>query len=984
MEKYQFTEAEQKVLETLPQAIAVYQFVDKKVVTLTLSQGFLELFGYTDPKEAYYDMDHDMYKDTHPDDVARIADAAYRFATETEVYDVIYRTKNKENNKYKIVHANGKHVFLENGVRLAYVWYFDEGEYIENGTSQNNNLSKALNNALHRESFLNNVRYDYLTGLPSVALFFEEAEEGKKKIKESGKEVAYVFFDFSGMKHYNHKYGFSKGDEYLKEFAHILAEEFGSEECCRFGQDHFGAYCKEEEVEEKVQRVIEENRKQDEEHHLSIRAGIYTTMIEDIRVSSAFDRAKLACDAIRGEYTSTYNFYDDSLRANALNRQYILDNFKKALEERRIEVHYQPIIRATNGLVCDEEALSRWNDPERGMLKPAEFIPILEESGGIYKLDLYVLEEILKKISLFKSVGLHVVPHSINLSRSDFTKVDMVDEICKRVDAANVEHNLIAIELTESVIGENFDFIKMQIDRFKELGFQVWMDDFGSGYSSLDVLQSIQFNVIKFDMSFMKKLDVNENSKTVLAELIKMISALGIETVCEGVETKEQANFLQSIGCSKFQGFFYCKAISLNEVLTRYETGKQIGFENPKEAHYYEAIGRVNLNDLTISGNEDESFNNYFDVLPMCVIEVNGANINFVRRNRSYFEFIKRYLDIDLPTQEIQFNSIDNLDLDYITQIKNCCTTKQNVYFDRMMPNGDIAHYFLKYVSYNELTKKHAVEMVVLMISSVKEGANYAALARALATDYYNIFYIDLKDESYIEYTSKVGTTELAMEGHGDNFFEVARKNALTIIYKDDLEQFLKVFTKEHILKELEEQGVYTITYRINENNMPVYMNMKIMKMQMNNHLVIGVSAIDSQMRQQEEIDRLKLEAVAYNRIMALAGDYLSLYTINIETNDYIEYRATKEYEKLGISKTGNDFFEGAITNGKKVVYKDDLPSYLSVVNKENILKEIKENGAFALQYRLNLSDKPTPVELGIVKIEEEGKEKLIAGVKLV
>lgn len=984
MEKYQFSVTEQKVLETLPQAIAVYQFVDKKVVTLALSKGFLELFGYDDIKEAYHDMDHDMYKDTHPDDVARIADAAYRFATQTEVYDVIYRTKNKEKNNYKIIHANGKHIFLEDGVRLAYVWYFDEGDYIENGISQSNELSSTLNNALHRESFLNNVRYDYLTGLPSIALFFEQTEEGKKKIKDSGKEVAYAFFDFSGMKHYNHKFGFVKGDEYLKEFAHILAEIFGSEECCRFGEDHFGAYCAEEDISEKVQKVIEDNRNLDKESHLSLRVGIYSTTIEDVPVSVAFDRAKLACNAIRGTYTSSFNFYDDSMRADSMNKQYILDNFKKALEEKWIEVYYQPIVRATNNLVCNEEALSRWKDPEKGILGPNEFVPIIEEAGGLYKLDLYVVEEVLKKMSLFKSVGLHVVPHSINLSRSDFNKVDMVNEISRRVDAAHIDHNLIAIELTESTIGSDFDFIKEQIRRFKELGFQVWMDDFGSGYSSLDVLQSIQFDLVKFDMSFMRKLDENENSKIILTELIKMVSELGMETVCEGIETKEQIRFLQNVGCSKFQGYHYCKPISVETILNRYETGKQIGFENPNESKYYEAIGRVNLNNLTISANDDESFGNYYDDLPMCVVEVNGGNINFIRRNNSYYEFTKRYFGIDLPTQEIEFKSISNLDIEFITQIKKCCKSKQNVFFDRIMPNSDTAHYFLRFVSYNHLTKKYAIEIVVLMITSAKEGVNYAVLAKALATDYYNIFYIDLKDESFVEYTSNVGSTELAEEQHGVNFFEVARNNAKTIIYKEDLDEFLKAFDKENILEELDRQGLYTITYRMYKNNEPVYAIMKIMKMKANNHLVIGVSAIDSQMRQQEEINRLKLEAVAYNRITALAGDYLGLYTIDPDTNQYLKYSTSQAYEQLGLSRTGIDFFDRAVIDGKKVVYKDDLPAYLENVTKENILKEIDENGAFVYQYRLNMDGKPTPVELGVVKIIEDGKDKLIAGVKLI
>lgn len=206
----------------------------------------------------------------------------------------------------------------------------------------------------------------------------------------------------------------------------------------------------------------------------------------------------------------------------------------------------------------------------------------------------------------------------------------------------------------------------------------------------------------------------------------------------------------------------------------------------------------------------------------------------------------------------------------------------------------------------------------------------------------------------------------------------------MTIIYKEDLDEFLKAFDKENILEELDRQGLYTITYRMYKNNEPVYAIMKIMKMKANNHLVIGVSAIDSQMRQQEEINRLKLEAVAFNRITALAGDYLGLYTIDPDTNQYLKYSTSQAYEQLGLSRTGIDFFDRAVVDGKKVVYKDDLPAYLENVTKENILKEIDENGAFVYQYRLNMDGKPTPVELGVVKIIEDGKDKLIAGVKLI
>ena len=216
MEKYQFSDRDREILEGLKLAFAVYQFIDKRVVTLILSDGFCELFGYTDRNQAYYDMDHDMYKATHPDDTARIANAAVCFATgEEETYDVVYRTRTKKDNNYQIIHAFGKHVYTKSGVRLAQVWYNDEGLYSDDYDVNKRVLNKMLNNALHEESLVKQSRYDYLTGLPSMSYFFELAEESKEEFEKNGVKAVLLFFDFNGMKFFNARYGFSEGDKLL-------------------------------------------------------------------------------------------------------------------------------------------------------------------------------------------------------------------------------------------------------------------------------------------------------------------------------------------------------------------------------------------------------------------------------------------------------------------------------------------------------------------------------------------------------------------------------------------------------------------------------------------------------------------------------------------------------------------------------------------------------------------------------------------------
>ena len=521
-----------------------------------------------------------MHKYTHPDDSAWIADAAFRFATEEIPYDVIYRTKKKNTSDYFIIHSIGKHVYTKDGVRLAQVWYTDEGKYCVECSENKSGLNGLLNKALHEESLVKASNFNFLTGLPSMTYFFELAEIGKKTILENGGKPALLFMDLNGMKYYNAKNGFSEGDKLLQEFAHIIADIFHSENCCHISGDHFTVYTNEEGLEDTLHKLFKRCSKLNGENSLPVRAGIYRTSLEDVPVSVACDRAKFACDSIRNTFESSFNYYNYNaeLSDDAERRQYVLSNVDRAISEGWIKVYYQPIVRAVNGHVCDEEALARWIDPVRGFMSPAHFIPYLEDAKLLYKLDINMLEQVLVKMKYQKEHGFNIVPHSVNLSRSDFEACDIVEEVRKRVDASGIGRDMITIEITESVIGNNFDFLKKQIERFRELGFPVWMDDFGSGYSSLDVLSSIKFDLIKFDMIFMRKFEADPKRKIILTELMRMANSLGLDTICEGIETEEQVHFLQEIGCSKLQGFYFSKPIPLEQILEKYKNGTQIGY----------------------------------------------------------------------------------------------------------------------------------------------------------------------------------------------------------------------------------------------------------------------------------------------------------------------------------------------------------------------------------------------------------------------
>ena len=981
MSRYQFSPQERSVLEGLQQAFAVYQFVDMRVATLVLSDGFCRLFGYDDRALAYADMDQDMYKDTHPDDAARIANAAYRFATEGGEYEVIYRTKTKDSSGYRIIHAAGRHVYTESGVRLAQVWYTDEGLYAEGSVTDDSALNRSLSGALRESSVRKASRYDYLTGLPTMTYFFELADAEKTAILRRGGAPALLYLDFSGMKFFNTKHGFAEGDRMLRAFAGILARMFSNESCCRIGADHFAVITEESGLEDRLRQLFRSCREMNNGRSLPVHAGVYRIRAEQhIHISIACDRAKMAYGALRGTYDSAFCYYTRELGEEAANRRYIVENLDRALRENWIQVYYQPIVRATTGKISDEEALSRWNDPVLGTVPPTEFVPALEDARLIHRLDLYVLERVLEKIKLQEARGLYVVPQSVNCSRADFDVCDMVEEIRKRVDAAGVSRDRITIEITESVIGSDFGFMKEQIERFRALGFPVWMDDFGSGYSSLIFLQSIEFDLIKFDMSFMKKLDENRRGRLILAELMRMAGKLGVDTVCEGVETEEQLRFLQEIGCSKLQGYYYDKPRTMESLIEWQTREGRDKFENPAESSYYETVGCMNLYDLSGAAGDESAFRNTFSTLPMGIIEIQSDAARFVRSNQSYRDFVRRFFGFDLSREGSHFEKYSAGFVRHVAE--TCRETGKWSFFDDKMSDGSVVHSYARRIGTNPVNGNVAIAVAVLSVSAPDESETYADIARALASDYYNIYAVDLDTERFIEYSSPVGGEELAVERHGTGFFRAVRRDTMTRVYAADREQFLAVFTKENILRELDRQGVFTTVYRLVDTGRPLYASMKLTRMQPGgNRIILGVSIIDSQMKQAEADARVRRERLTLGRIAALSGNYIAIYSVDPATLHYVEYSASADFEDYGLAKEGDDFFNRTLAEAPGTVDAEYLPMFLRAFSEDAVMREIRRSGLYSLNYRLVLGGGPVPVSLRAALVRESDGEKLIVGI---
>ncbi len=841
-----------------------------------------------------------------------------------------------------------------------------------------------LDEKFRERSIFREMNYDNLTGLPSMTYFFKLAEIGRKSMHERNIQSALVYLNLSGLRYYNKRYGFAEGDELIRDIASMMGEIFGEDNCSRFGQDHFALFTEAEGIENRLNRLFKEAKRANGGKSLYIRAGIYMDSMGLVETSLACDRAKYAGNIKKDDTCSTFTYFDSSMLKWEISRQYIVDNLDRAISENWIRPYYQPIVRTTNRLVCDEEALARWIDPDKGMLSPAEFIPILEDSKLIYKVDLHIVDMIIDRMKKQKAMGMNVIPVSVNLSRTDFESCDIVEEIDYRLENAGISKDLITIEITESVVGQNFEFMKEQVERFQALGFKVWMDDFGSGYSSLDLLQEMQFDLIKFDMRFMRQFESTPKSRVILTELMRMAQNLGTETVCEGVETSEQADFLSEIGCTKMQGYYFCKPIPVEEIWERFRKGTGDGFENPDEADYYTVVGAVNLYDLSsVSLEESVMARQHFNTLPMAVVEYDKKVINVIRCSKSYREFMERYFSVKSFGMLAKVDDLmKGVGKEFAAAIERCRKEEHRVFMEEKTPDGTVMQAMVKKVADNPVSGASAYMIVVLDIIEEKdEQLSYANVSQALSSDYLYLFYVDLETEKYVEYSSD-GSRGISLERHGNDFFASSAKEAAKLIFEADRDAFIADFTKENVKKNIEEHGSYIYTYRMLINDVPVYVNMKGVLMNTNDsHIIIGINNVDAQMRQQEAIERLKEEQITYSRISALIGEFIAIYTVDPESGNYIQYSATKEYSELHTSRAGEDFYSDSIRDSRDVVHPEDYPRLVRELTKEKILNKTRNGGLFNLRYRLILNGEPLPIILRAGMVPEKDGPQLIVGV---
>lgn len=408
---------------------------------------------------------------------------------------------------------------------------------------------------------------DTLTNLYMMEEFYYIYNDFNNHIYKLNQNPVILAFNINSFKRYNKKYGFDEGSKLLIDVSRLLEKYFGKNRCARFAEDKFFVIAPNVNIEEKIEDIFKEFKNTHLEKFATLRVGICEIKGRE-QIDIYCDRARLACDSDKSDYESHYIKFSDILGDGYEMRQYILENIDKAIENNEIIAYFQPKFNPYTNKLTGFESLARWISKDKGFISPGDFIPVLDEFNITYKVDLEILRQIAINMRKVIGKGLKVVPVSFNISRVDFNAVDIRKEINDIVDSYNLPHKYFQIEITETTVLSNIEFIKEEIRKFKNDGYDVLMDDFGSAYSSLATLREIDFDEIKIDSSFM--FNFTEKSQTILTIVINLCKELKIKTCVEGVESYNQVLFLKKLKADEIQGYYYGKPENVETCIKKY------------------------------------------------------------------------------------------------------------------------------------------------------------------------------------------------------------------------------------------------------------------------------------------------------------------------------------------------------------------------------------------------------------------------------
>ena len=591
----------------------------------------------------------------------------------------------------------------------------------------------------------NHEHIDELTGFLKLSGILSHIQSSKQGDVKAGMVIIYL--NVMNFKTFNRRYGFAGGNEFLKGISNEIRSIFPDELVARTGGDHFIIYGRsldEKEILDRLSRLREAAVKYEKALPMRIKAGIYLAAGDEEDPVISVDRAKIACDDIIRVYDKYDNFFNDELNKKNELRQYVIDNFENAFREKYFKVYYQKEVRAITGKVCGYEALARWQDPEMGLISPAIFVEVLESVHLVHKLDTYIIRQVCSDLRTDIDSGYMVEPISVNLSQLDFELCDILAEVDKCREEYGIPRNLLHIEVTESAIAFGADFLRDEIRRFREAGYEVWMDDFGAGYSSLNNLKNYDFDVLKIDMNFLRSFENNKRSHVILAAIVNMAKELGIHTLAEGVETREQYEFLKKIGCEKLQGYLFGKPKPVDDFDRAAELTAEF-CEDHTSSYYYEAIGEINLLGNTPLRTKEMLVENN---IPIAITELLADVPQILYANDAYLSVLSSMGYSSLEEVNAFYASHGELPelKKYVHALRQAEETSDHRIRISTVANGSIADNKIRFLARNG--DKAAFAMVTRNTSLSRQADLSEDLQVAMAHVFNQYFRVDLFDDN--------------------------------------------------------------------------------------------------------------------------------------------------------------------------------------------------------------------------------------------
>ncbi len=453
-------------------------------------------------------------------------------------------------------------------------------------------------------------------------------------------DVGIAFFRLANVNNFSMREGIQASDHLVGVCMSELTRLLGSEAVAiRYGGGSMLAFASRGSLTKLIMGVSDILASIDQSRSVQIKVGFCETGGK-YGAREAVARARFALDGIMFDSGRSLCIFDEDLSVAYDKRRYVIDHINDAIEQGEIRAYAQPIVRLITGRVCEVEILARWESERFGPIWPNEFIPLLEESRQVHLLDAEVVRLACEQWCEAEKLGVSV-PFGINLSRLDFELCDIYRVVRDIMREYDVPVEMLHVEVTESAMTGNVDLLRRGVKRFRDGGFRVYMDDYGTGYSSLEGLLSSSYDVVKLDKSLIDNVDTNERARVIVADAVSMCKRLGMQTLCEGVETLEQLLFLRMVGCEKCQGYFFGRPVDHEGVMLRLKQEAE-RFEEPGYGDYLDKVGRINLVDGSRSDVVGAESSVFLGDNPIAVIEAYDGHVVCLANNTAFDDYLHR------------------------------------------------------------------------------------------------------------------------------------------------------------------------------------------------------------------------------------------------------------------------------------------------------------------------------------------------------